>query len=56
MPGPRLHEALRTARRQGTAAIRFTERTGQDGRTGRREAVPGYWDDIVSRVGTGVSE
>jgi hypothetical protein len=21
-----------------------------------RQAVPGYWDDIVSQVGTGVSE
>ena len=60
---PRLDEALRTARRQGAATVRVTGRTDRGGRadpweavSGCREAVPGCWDDIVSRLGTGVSE
>jgi hypothetical protein len=33
-----------------------TDRTGRGGPTGPWETIPGHWDEIVSRVGTGVSE
>ncbi|GAB2725219.1 hypothetical protein GCM10027072_18950 [Streptomyces bullii] len=56
MPRPHLDEALRIARWQGAATIYFTDRTDRGGRVGPWESLPGYWDDIVSRVGTGVSE
>ncbi|MER7490689.1 spherulation-specific family 4 protein [Streptomyces sp. NPDC126497] len=56
VPRPHLDEALRIARWQGAATIYFTDRTGRGGRTDPWEPLPGYWDDIVSRVGTGVSE
>jgi hypothetical protein len=56
VPLPHLDEALRIARWQGAATIYFTDRTDQGGRTDPWEAMPGYWDDIVSRIGTGVSE
>ncbi|GAA3296770.1 hypothetical protein GCM10020295_27490 [Streptomyces cinereospinus] len=61
---------MRIARRQGAATLWFTDRarhftdrarhfTDRFDRGGRRdpwETMPGYWDDTVSRVGTGVSE
>jgi hypothetical protein len=55
---PRVHldEALRVARWQGAATIYFTDRTDRGGRVDPWAALPGYWDDIVSLVGTGVSE
>lgn len=55
---PRVHldEALRVARWQGAATIYFTDRTDRDGLSDPWETMPGYWDDIVSRIGTGVSE
>ncbi|MFG2788584.1 spherulation-specific family 4 protein [Streptomyces sp. NPDC048419] len=56
VPLPHLEEALRIARWQGAATIYFTDRTDQGGRCDPWEAMPGYWDDIVSRIGTGVSE
>ncbi|BBC33141.1 uncharacterized protein SGFS_044350 [Streptomyces graminofaciens] len=56
VPRAHLDEALRIARWQGAATIWFTDRTGRCGSTGPWEALPGYWDDIVSLVGTGVSE
>ncbi|MET7450880.1 spherulation-specific family 4 protein [Streptomyces sp. NPDC005574] len=56
VPRGHLDEALRIARWQGAATIWFTDRTDFGGRTDPWEAMPGYWDDIVSRVGTGVSE
>ncbi|MBV2353140.1 spherulation-specific family 4 protein [Streptomyces sp. J2-1] len=62
MPRGHLEEALRIARWQGAATIYFTDRTDGGGRDTRGapgdpwEAMPGYWDDIVSRLGTGVSE
>ncbi|MFJ6083688.1 spherulation-specific family 4 protein [Streptomyces sp. NPDC092369] len=56
VPGPHLEEALRIARWQGAATIYFTDRTDRGGRADPWETLPGYWDDIVSRVGTGVSE
>ncbi|WP_371577046.1 spherulation-specific family 4 protein [Streptomyces sp. NBC_01314] len=56
VPRGHLDEALRIARWQGAATIYFTDRTDRGGRTDPWEAMPGYWDDIVSMVGTGVSE
>jgi hypothetical protein len=55
---PRVHldEALRVARWQGAATIYFTDHTDRGGRADPWAALPGYWDDIVSLVGTGVSE
>ncbi|CAM5406011.1 spherulation-specific family 4 protein [Streptomyces pilosus] len=55
VPRPHLDEALRIARWQGAATIWFTDHA--PGRhTDPWEPMPGYWDDIVSRIGTGVSE
>ncbi|MEV0206455.1 spherulation-specific family 4 protein [Streptomyces sp. NPDC050788] len=56
VPLPHLEEALRIARWQGAATIYFTDRTDQGGHSDPWEAMPGYWDEIVSRIGTGVSE
>ncbi|MER6628365.1 spherulation-specific family 4 protein [Streptomyces sp. NPDC000987] len=56
VPHRHLEEALRIARWQGAATVWFTDRTDRGGRHDPWESVPGYWDDIVSRVGTGVSE
>ncbi|MFJ8534551.1 spherulation-specific family 4 protein [Streptomyces sp. NPDC093591] len=59
VPRPHLDEALRIARWQGAATIYFTDRTDRTDRGGRTSpwgAMPGYWDEIVSRIGTGVSE
>ncbi|MEW2394726.1 spherulation-specific family 4 protein [Streptomyces sp. NPDC046862] len=56
VPRGHLDEALRVARWQGAATIYFTDRTDSGGRTDPWETMPGYWDDIVSRVGPGVSE
>ncbi|WP_055492436.1 spherulation-specific family 4 protein [Streptomyces sp. TP-A0356] len=51
-----LDEALRIARWQGASTIWFTDRTDHGGRTDPWECLPGYWDEIVSRIGPGVSE
>ena len=56
VPRPHLDEALRIARWQGAATIYFTDRTDWGGRIDPWETMPGYWDEIVSRIGTGVSE
>jgi hypothetical protein len=56
VPRPHLEEALRIARWQGAATVWFTDRTDHGGRTDPWETMPGYWDEIVSRIGTGVSE
>ncbi|QYX77657.1 spherulation-specific family 4 protein [Streptomyces akebiae] len=56
VPRGHLDEALRIARWQGAATIYFTDRTDRDGRIDPWETMPGYWDEIVSLVGTGVSE
>ncbi|WP_327727911.1 spherulation-specific family 4 protein [Streptomyces sp. NBC_00487] len=56
VPRGHLDEALRTARWQGAATIYFTDRTDRGGRIDPWETMPGYWDEIVSLVGTGVSE
>ncbi|MER6977359.1 spherulation-specific family 4 protein, partial [Streptomyces carpinensis] len=55
VPRGHLEEALRIARWQGAATIWFTDRTDR-GRNDPWESLPGYWDEIVSRVGRGVSE
>ncbi|MEU2586801.1 spherulation-specific family 4 protein [Streptomyces avermitilis] len=56
VPLGHLDEALRIARWQGASTIYFTDRTDRGGRDDPWETMPGYWDDIVSRIGTGVSE
>ncbi|MEU1028967.1 spherulation-specific family 4 protein [Streptomyces mirabilis] len=56
VPRGHLDEALRIARWQGAATIYFTDRTDHGGRADPWETMPGYWDEIVSRIGTGVSE
>ncbi|MEE1757367.1 spherulation-specific family 4 protein [Streptomyces sp. SP18CS02] len=53
VPRSHLREAMRIARWQGAGTIFFTDRTGQ---SGPFEALPGYWDEIVSQIGPGVSE
>lgn len=55
VPRDRLDEALRVARWQGAGTIYFTDRTDHDG-LDPWESLPGFWDEIVSRVGPGVSE
>ncbi|MFF9866089.1 spherulation-specific family 4 protein [Streptomyces sp. NPDC013953] len=61
VPRTHLDEAVRIARWQGAGTIFFTDRTGDTsgehgGRTDPFAALPGYWDEIVSRIGPGVSE
>ncbi|MEV6839933.1 spherulation-specific family 4 protein [Streptomyces sp. NPDC051133] len=56
VPRGHLEEALRIARWQGAATIYFTDHTDGGGRLDPWETMPGYWDDIVSRIGPGVSE
>ncbi|MET9804776.1 spherulation-specific family 4 protein [Streptomyces sp. NPDC006368] len=53
VPRTHLDEAMRIARWQGAGTIFFTDRTGQ---SSPFAALPGYWDEIVSRIGPGVSE
>ncbi|WP_314171960.1 spherulation-specific family 4 protein [Streptomyces winkii] len=54
---PRMHidEALRVARWQGAGTVWFTDRTDRDGQN-PWEALPGYWDELVSRIGPAISE
>ncbi|MEU5367313.1 spherulation-specific family 4 protein, partial [Streptomyces sp. NPDC005925] len=63
LPGQHLNAAPCIARRQGAGTIFLTGRARcPDGRPDECAdaepfaTVPGYWDDIVSRIGTGVSE
>ncbi|MFF3490709.1 spherulation-specific family 4 protein [Streptomyces sp. NPDC002795] len=56
MPLGHLEEALRIARWQGAGTIYFTDHTDRGGSTDPWETMPGYWDEIVSRIGRGVSE
>ncbi|MFJ8820513.1 spherulation-specific family 4 protein [Streptomyces sp. NPDC102467] len=56
MPRGHLDEALRIARWQGAGTIYFTDHTDRGGATDPWESMPGYWDEIVSRIGPGVSE
>jgi Spherulation-specific family 4 len=57
VPRTHLEEAMRIARWQGAGTIFFTDRHGKGrGQNGAFDALPGYWDEIVSRIGPGVSE
>jgi hypothetical protein len=56
VPRTHLDEAMRIARWQGAGTIFFTDRTDPSGRNDPFAALPGYWDEIVSLVGPGVSE
>jgi hypothetical protein len=60
LPATRLDEALRLARRQGAGTVLFTDRrpggAQEVGQEGVFATLPGYWDEIVSRTGRGVSE
>lgn len=62
VPRTHLEEAMRVARWQGAATIFFTDRGGAPGpgnRHGQSDpfaTLPRYWDEIVSRIGLGISE
>ncbi|MEU4276260.1 spherulation-specific family 4 protein [Streptomyces tanashiensis] len=56
VPRTHLDEALRIARWQGAGTIFFTDRPGRPGQSDQFHTLPGYWDEIVSRIGPGVSE
>jgi len=56
VPRTHLDEALRVARWQGAGTIFFTDRAGSQGQSAAFHSLPGYWDEIVSRIGPGVSE
>ncbi|MEU7063403.1 spherulation-specific family 4 protein [Streptomyces sp. NPDC046161] len=55
VPRTHLDEALRIARWQGAGTVWFTDRRGACDRD-PWASMPGYWDEIVSRIGPGVSE
>jgi hypothetical protein len=56
LPRTHLEEAVRIARWQGAGTIFFTDRTEITDRGSPFETLPAYWDEIVSRIGPGVSE
>ncbi|MFE0649760.1 spherulation-specific family 4 protein [Streptomyces sp. NPDC059534] len=56
VPRTHLEEALRVARWQGAGTIFFTDRADGGGQSAPFHSLPGYWDEIVSRIGPGVSE
>ncbi|MFP3988085.1 spherulation-specific family 4 protein [Streptomyces sp. E11-3] len=56
VPRGHLEEALRIARWQGAATVYFTDRTDWGGTVDPFAGLPGYWDEIVSRIGRCVSE
>ncbi|MEU5219027.1 spherulation-specific family 4 protein [Streptomyces sp. NPDC020807] len=60
VPRTHLDEALRIARWQGAGTIFFTDRPADrscpPGQSDPFHSLPGYWDEIVSRIGPGVSE
>ncbi|MFF8956730.1 spherulation-specific family 4 protein [Streptomyces sp. NPDC014894] len=57
VPRTHLEEATRIARWQGAGTIFFTDEVRrQRVQVGPYETVPGYWDEIVSQIGPGVSE
>lgn len=55
LPGTHLEEALRLARWQGAGTVWFTDRTVRRGQN-PWEQLPGYWDELISRLGPGISE
>ncbi|MEU5208294.1 spherulation-specific family 4 protein [Streptomyces sp. NPDC020742] len=54
VPATHLEEALRIARWQGAGTVYVTDRRDRCGDAW--EALPGFWDACVSRIGTCVSE
>lgn len=56
LPRNRFDEATRIARWQGAGTVFFTDRRAGHGFAEPWEALPGYWDATVSRIGPGVSE
>ncbi|MEU8539120.1 spherulation-specific family 4 protein [Streptomyces sp. NPDC048717] len=56
VPRTHLEEALRVARWQGAGTVFMTDRRAAPERNAPFQALPGYWDEIVSRIGQGVSE
>ncbi|MFF8277708.1 spherulation-specific family 4 protein [Streptomyces lateritius] len=56
VPRSHLDEAMRIARWQGAGTIFFTDRGDRTGQNNPFQTLPGYWDEIVSRIGPGVSE
>ncbi|MFC9248441.1 spherulation-specific family 4 protein [Streptomyces sp. NPDC057136] len=59
VPRTHLDEAMRIARWQGAGTIFFTDRAAhvhEGGQTDPFTALPSYWDEIVSRIGPGISE
>ncbi|MCX4964659.1 phage tail protein [Streptomyces sp. NBC_00654] len=56
VPRTHLEEAMRIARWQGAGTIFFTDRDGRTGQSDPFAALPSYWDEIVSRIGPGISE
>ncbi|MGW4159596.1 spherulation-specific family 4 protein [Streptomyces sp. NPDC004788] len=56
VPRTHLDEALRIARWQGAATVFMTDRRARPGQNDQFHTLPGYWDEIVSRIGRGVSE
>lgn len=57
VPRTHLEEAVRIARWQGAGTIFFTDRMSEGiGQNTAFTALPGYWDEIVSQIGPGVSE
>ncbi|MGQ4486244.1 spherulation-specific family 4 protein [Streptomyces sp. SAS_281] len=62
VPRTHLEEAMRIARWQGAGTIFFTDRGGRSGpgngcgQSDPFAALPRYWDEIVSRIGPGISE
>ncbi|GAA3085573.1 spherulation-specific family 4 protein [Streptomyces goshikiensis] len=55
VPRTHLEEAVRIARWQGAGTVWFTDRRGAADRD-PWASMPAYWDEIVSRIGLGVSE
>ncbi|MFJ6010495.1 spherulation-specific family 4 protein [Streptomyces sp. NPDC092952] len=56
VPRTHLDEAMRVARWQGAGTIFFTDRDGRRGQNDPYVTLPRYWDEIVSRIGPGISE
>ncbi|MER5933649.1 spherulation-specific family 4 protein [Streptomyces sp. NPDC002054] len=56
VPRTHLEEAMRIARWQGAGTIWFTDRSDRHGSADPWAGMPAYWDEIVSRIGQGVSE
>ncbi|WP_424211921.1 spherulation-specific family 4 protein [Streptomyces sp. BI20] len=56
VPRGHLTEAARIARWQGAGTVWFTDRREGTGTGEAWAGMPGYWDEIVSRIGPGVSE